>query len=64
MKGEKLISAMLIPTNFQNQTPEILTLILIGGILLAEKVIGRKQAMNMLIVDTLLNQVGSWLTNM
>ena len=50
---------MLIPTNFQNQTPEILTLILIGGILLAEKVIGRKQAMNMLIVDTLLNQVGS-----
>ena len=59
MTGEKLISALLIPTNFQNQIPEILTLILIGGILLAEKVIGRKQAMNMLIFDRPLNQVGS-----
>ena len=59
MNGEKLISALLIPTNFQNQIPEIVTLILIGGILLAEKVIGRKQAMHMLIVDRLVNQVGS-----
>ena len=59
MNGEKLISALLIPTNFQNQKSEILTIILIGGILLAEKVIGRRQAMNMLIVDRQLNQVGS-----
>ena len=59
MKEEKLISALLIPTNFQNQKSEILTIILIGGILLAEKVIGRRQAMNMLIVDRQLNQVGS-----
>ena len=59
MNGEKLISALLIPTNFQNQIPEILTLIFIGGILLAEKVIERKRAMHMLIFDRPLNQVGS-----